>query len=144
MLWGKKAKTPDKSRRANVEDRVDSRKYMYHSQRIDKLRDTKRSDTPSVRDDSRLRAWIRNLPTILAFMIIIATIVYISTLNDNPQIIINNPSKINFLHPVSVYQNSIDSILGNSVLNSSKFTIDTNRIESEFETKFPEIDKVTL
>ncbi|HUC95732.1 MAG TPA: hypothetical protein VMR76_02105 [Candidatus Saccharimonadia bacterium] len=133
-------------RHVKLEDGQERKQYMYHSQRLDKLRDTNRLNDNVDKGRFRLseRSWFRNLPTILAFLAVLATIVYISTLNDRPQIIVENTSQINFLHSNDDYQSSVQKILDGSLLNKSKFTINTNSIETKLEMEYPELQKATV
>jgi hypothetical protein len=124
------------------------RKYLYHSQKIErsnKSNDQRLADLTDERVKNRKLPWLRNLPTIIAFIAVILTVIYIATLNDTPKIYIENSSNnLQFLHTRAQYQQSIKILLDQSVLNKSKFTIDTNKLETEFESEYPELDSATI
>jgi hypothetical protein len=123
------------------------RKFVYHSQikNSDRQTNDRIVNVSGKGKLSRNVSFLRQSPTIISFLVIIGTIFYITTLNNNPQIIIdNNSSAINFLHTRSQYQQTIDSLLNSSFLNKSKFTIDTNSLEARFKSDYPELDSATI
>jgi len=131
-------------RKVNTADT--NRKFIYHSQI--KTRDQITNErTPSNIDKVRSQrsSLLKQSPTIISFLVILGTLFYITTLNDNPQIIVdNNTSSVDFLHTKQQYQQTIKTILSSSFLNKSKFTIDSNAIARQFEADYPELDSATV
>ncbi|HUY53193.1 MAG TPA: hypothetical protein VMV24_01300 [Candidatus Dormibacteraeota bacterium] len=111
------------------------RKFVYHSQ-------IKTYDKKKV---SKNLSFFKQLPTIISFIVILVTLFYVTTLNNSPQIIItNNSSGVKFIHSNAQYMYTIRSILNESILNKSKFTINSNNISRQFKSYYPEFSSVTV
>ena len=91
------------------------------------------------------RQWdAQRLPTILALLVLIGSIGYVSTLTTNAKVVVNKASNTASLRPVGVYQQAASEILEDSVLNKSKLSIDTNKISRTMQQQFPELSNVTV
>ena len=122
-----------------------NRKFIYHSQlkSTDRLSNDRLVEVNQTK--TRNKSFFRQLPTIISFIAILAVVFYITTLNSNPEIdIVNNPTSVKFLHSKSQYSQTITDILNRSVLNKSKFTIDSNSIARQIEADYPELDSATV
>ena len=135
----------NKQRKVDLTDNS-GRKFIYHSQMKsnDKRVDERTINNKDKKDSSRKKSFFRQLPTILSFLVILGTLLYISTLNNNPEIVIENSSSVKFLHSNHQYQQTIKSILSSSIFNKSKFTIDSNAVAQRFESVYPEFDSATV
>ena len=140
------SKPKNNKRKVDLSSRS-GRKFVYHSQiKSHENRAGERLvSVPDKRKTSGKSSIFRQLPTIISFIVIIGTLFYISTLNSNPEIIIDNGSNtVNFLHTTAQYRQTIVSLLDSSFLNKSKFTIDTNALARKFKADYPELDSATI
>ncbi len=129
-----------KSNKTNVRkmdpiDNLSTHKFTYHSQ----IKAHNKKKNPKNLN------FLKQLPAIVSFIVIVATLFYITTLNSNPQIIIRgNTNGIKFIHSKAQYQQTIKSILDKSILNKSKFTINSNSVARQFKSDYPEFSSVTV
>jgi hypothetical protein len=122
-----------------------NRKFVYHSQ----IKSAERQSSDRLLEENRAKtrnkSFLRQSPTIISFLVILIVIFYISTLNSNPEIdIVNSPSTVKYLHSPSQYKHTIAGILNSSILNRSKFTVDSNSIARQIESDYPELDSATV
>jgi len=141
-----KSKSKNKNRRKVDLTDNSSRKFIYHSQiKTHDKRESERTIKTDKKTASRNMSLLKQLPTIISFLVILVTLFYISTLNNNPQIVIENASsKVKFLHTDYQYRNTIKTLLNGSILNKSKFTINSNSIARQLEADYPELDSATV
>lgn len=141
-----KPKTKKNIRREVDLDANSNRRFMYHSQiKTSERRTSERLAELNQIKQHKRGSFLRQSPTIISFLVILAVLFYISTLNSNPEIdIINSPTKVKFLHSESQYRYTISNILSRSILNKSKFTVDSNSIAHQIETDYPELDSATV
>jgi len=139
-----KSKSKNTKRKVDL-DATQNRKFIYHSQ----IKSSERQSTDRLAEvnqaKARNRSFLKQAPTIISFLVIIAVIFYISTLNSSPEIdIVNAPTNVKFLHSEDQYRQTITNILGGSILDKSKFTVDSNAIARQIEKDYPELDSATV
>lgn len=126
--------------------------FSYHTNRVPAERANRGVaqdvviSTKSKRVVGDKQAWIRNIPTLGAVIVVVGCILYSFGLT--PQ------AKINFvgtadqesltLRSKEAYQQGAQDILDNSLLSRTKFTIDTQGFEQEFKQQFPEVADVAI
>ncbi len=69
---------------------------------------------------------------------------YSLSLSTNARFTMTNPRGVPLLRAKQEYQDELAKLLGGSLLNQNKITIDTDKLTSEFANKFPELDKVEI
>ena len=94
----------------------------------------------------KLNIWktLLRLPIYLAIIAIVLCVGYILTLSSSPRIIILNQSKLPDLRPATDYSQAAQNLLKSSIVNLTKITINTKKIETELKNHFPELSKVAL
>ena len=91
------------------------------------------------------RQHLRNLPTYLVISLIVMSILYATTLDSQPKILIGKVSPGNSLvRSQSTYQQAVQDLLSRSLLNRSKLTINTNAVARSIQGEFPEIESATV
>lgn len=92
---------------------------------------------------TRKSVW-RQIPGLIAIIVIIACFFYAITLTSNPKVEVISGSNTSLLRPLAVYQLAARNIINSSLSSRTKLTINTNRIAQQFETQYPEIKSVSL
>lgn len=88
---------------------------------------------------------LKHVPSYLAIILIISSLMYLLWLDTNPKINLNvEPNSASLLQNNSVYQEAAQKILKNSIFNRSKLTINTNKIAADLEKQFPELSEVII
>lgn len=93
------------------------------------------------------KSWLRNLPSLIALVAVAGCVGYCLGLTTN--------AKVNFagisptespltLRSKEAYQEGAESILNQSLLNRTKFTINTGHFEEAFREQFPEVADVAI
>ncbi len=113
--------------------------YSYHSSRSGAETARGRYDEPAGRSgDSSGR--LRHLPTMLAVIIIIMSLLYTSVLNTNPRVLVAASSSGKSLQrPTAVYQQYIQNRLQDSIWNKNKLTLNAQPIVADLQKQFPEV-----
>jgi hypothetical protein len=94
----------------------------------------------------KLGLW-KQLPSILAVIIIIGCVIYELGLSTDPKIIIEqNPTSkaATFLQPSAVYEHAAQKLLSNSITSRTKLTIDTSSIAGRLQEQFAELEDVSI
>ncbi len=129
--------------RKSISDKQSAKPYSYYTSRY-------RSDQPTGRqiedlDEHSSYKWWHHLPTVVAFIALLASAVYVLSLSMNPKVVLMSDSGGQYLlRDAKVYQKVSSEKLSGSLLNRTKITIDTNQIAESLKKRFPEIDKVTI
>jgi len=96
---------------------------------------------------AKMRARIRHLPTLIAGLLILASIFWALTLSPQPRVAVvneqNDASKA-ILRPTSDYQAAATKLLQQSVVTRNKLTLDTGDIERSLQEQFSEITSVAV
>ncbi len=91
----------------------------------------------SLRDPARL-------PIILVGILVILSIGYSTTLTSSARLVVTKANKTPQLRSSSEYQSRADELLGSSVLNRNKLSINTNDVTTKLKQDFPEIEDVQV
>lgn len=85
------------------------------------------------------------LPAVLALVVLVASALYMTTLSANAKVVIDGPGDdFKVLRPVATYQDAANDLLGGSILNKSKLTLNTTGLQTELQKKFPELSDVSV
>lgn len=88
---------------------------------------------------------VKSIPSIIAVLLILFALAYATMLSsNNPQVLQLSQSNEYLLRSDNEYERGIAQILGGSVLNKSKLTADSKKMEKAIQQKYPEIGKVSV
>lgn len=85
---------------------------------------------------------LRLVPTLIALGVILLSVVYSTTLSTNP--IVKFVGEMSPYQSRQSYEKGIETILGSSLWNHSKLTLDTAPTEAAITKQFPEFDLATV
>lgn len=118
--------------------------FSYRASRLRVAQNEGRHTSETETADKR-RRWWHYIPSYLAAIVIFFSLIYATTLSTYPKIILfNDNSSVSLLRNSQVYQQALENLLHSSILNRSKFTIDTNNLTSKLEQQFPELTQVII
>jgi len=139
-------RTPDKNnvRQSRLPEKRTANKefFSYHASRQPALGGTAQTRQPREKLATVSKIRLRHLPTIIAFIALITSLFYMTTLGSDVRIQSATTSKL--LRDQSVYQIASAEILSSSVLNKNKVTIDTTKFEESMTQRFPELVSVSM
>lgn len=88
---------------------------------------------------------LHNLPTKLALLAIAGSLLYITTLNTQVNLSAQTVASTNgLLRTRATYQEVAQEILSKSIFNRSKLTVNVSGFEQAMQTRFTELESVTL
>ncbi|MBI3624435.1 hypothetical protein HY218_02260 [Candidatus Saccharibacteria bacterium] len=88
---------------------------------------------------------LRRLPSYVAWLIIVGSLLYALTLSTEPKIVVGQPTiETSLLRNSAIYQKAIHDILNHSIFNHSKLTINTQSVAHQITSTFPEIQNATI
>lgn len=116
--------------------------FSYYSKaRTDSVSNAGRG-TETIDLSKKYQRW-HYIPTYLALLLITVASLYALWLKPDPKvIIIGKPNTI--FRPATDYQNTIQDIWKNSLLNQSKLTLNSAKLTTELEQKFPELASIKI
>ena len=115
--------------------------YSYYAGDQRPKNDTVR-ERNALEQKRRVGRGVRMVPTVLALLAILFSVVYNTTLSSSPYIVYAGDSSP--YHPKEYYQAKASEVLGSSVKNKSKLTLNTERTEAALLKEFTEFDVVKL
>jgi len=127
-------------------ERSETPVFSYSSKRSASDRSSGRQDAPqTVRTGVSKPPLLHRLPSWIAAVAIFVSIAYLLTLTTTPRIVAANSSGTSsLLRANAVYKQAASQILGFSLLNRLKFTIDTSGFEQSMKNKFPELSQASI
>ena len=136
-------------RRPNGGSLVDSgRAFSYYSSRsaqpqVEPVRP--RNDKLDQGVQSTNSRQFRYIPSLIAVVLILSSIVYASLLDtSNPEIIPLSESSVNLLENTDKYKDSIAEVFDENLSSKSKLTINTRSVEDKIKEIHPEIEEVSI
>lgn len=155
MVQFKRKKPAATGRRQPATPVSEQRKvFSYHSSRVspaNREEPQRKHTSTSLSSGKKKRAlsgseWLRNLPSFVALVAVVLSVLFCLGLTTN--------AKVNFvgtadeesltLRSKEEYQAGAEDILSGSILNRTKFTINTKGFEEDFKQQFPEVADVAL
>lgn len=122
--------------------------FSYRASRSDQEYNTGRTiprDQDVRRRELVVRFWRQRLGVLLGGLLIIFCVFDILHLSPNPKVNVLSPTASQtFLRDSSVYQQAASKLLGSSLLNSNKITVDTSGVQKKLQHQFPELADVTI
>lgn len=134
--------------RRNVQRQPSANVFSYHASRSNT--DTalgRGTQQPSTVQRPKLRlSWVKYLPSLAAGGVLVACLVYLSTLSTRPKIQAvggrqNGPTLV---RDADAYEDEAQAVLSRSFTNRSKLMIDTSKVARELREEFPELGDVTV
>lgn len=91
------------------------------------------------------RQWLKHLPSLIALLAVTFSVLYCLSLSSQPKVLVITGSlKSSGLRDQKDYQAGAEKILNRSVLNRTKFTINTQAFNREFKQEFPEVSDAAI
>lgn len=122
--------------------------YAYRAQRSTESRTLGRqllSTAIDVRQAKRAaRYWRQRFGLLVVIAAVIIGAANVLMLDSQPVVLPATSSHIAFLHPWGVYQRAAEQLLGGSVLNRNKITVDTSAVTAGLKRQFPELSVVSM
>lgn len=139
MRFVRRKKNSNSERRSQVTGVPKASSYHYSARRMDSQ---KTSDRQVALSDNRQNKWgIRLLIGLTAVLSAFGFLLLIGTLTGTPSIKLANQ---NNLQNSDTYKQSVANILGSSVLNRSKLTLDRQKIINDLKQSYPSITSVRI
>ena len=139
-----RSKRPAGRERSPVVKVTTSNNVSFHSSRLSG-RDAQAVRNPARSVVSKKYPLLRKLPLKVIALIILVIIGYLSILSTTPKLVsVNGTSDFSFYRNKADYQKSAERILGGSIFNRDRITIDTVNIENEIMAEFPELGQVSV
>jgi len=112
--------------------------FSYHSSRSGADVSRGRYETPPGQNSVVER--FKNVPTLLAILVIVGSILYASVLDTNPRVIVAaSPTGKPLQRPTATYQNYIRQQLDQSLWSKNKLTLDSRALVTDLQKQFPEV-----
>jgi hypothetical protein len=124
--------------------------FSYHASRSVRPNATVRNEQPvitaaSTQRRNTQRKWFKRAPVIVGAIILLVYIGLNLPVSGNPKIVPAKDTKGGiFLRPAATYYETTQRLLGGSLLNTNKVTINTDRLEQQLQAEFPELAEVTI
>lgn len=91
------------------------------------------------------KRWLYNIPAIVAVLVILFSVVYSTTLTQQPVVqLYGSTANNHLLRDKTVYQQTANDLLRGSLFNRSKLTINSGKLAAKMQQAFPELDAVTV
>lgn len=88
---------------------------------------------------------LKHMPTMIAAVVIVASLLYASVLNDQPRLqVYASESGRSLQRSDEVYRDFVSKKLSSSVFNKSKLTFNSQSIAESLQQQFPEIDSAIV
>ena len=122
--------------------------FSYYNNRPSDTASTKqrkRSLAVATRSRASILHHLHRLPTYIAVLLIGGSIIYATTLDTQPKVLLGkSPDSNTLLRSSATYQSAIAKILDNSIFSQNKLSINTESIAKQIQTAFPEIQEATV
>jgi hypothetical protein len=145
MFNKKKSATPEGRRTKAPGASKNEAVFSYYQNRDTEFDASKSREKPSF--FGAVKARLRHTPTIIAGVVILASVLFALSLSDKPRISVVNEQNVAseaFLRPQSEYQAAAQKLLQQSVLTRNKLTLDTGAIEQALQEQFSELTNVAV
>ena len=145
MFRKKKSSAPEGRRPTASQPSKNKAVFSYYQNRDTEFDASKSRDKPSF--FGSIKARLRHVPTLVAVMLIIISILWAMTLSPKPVVsVVNEQNAANqaILRPVNDYQEAAQKLMQQSLLTRNKLTLDTGEIEQRLQEQFSEITSVAV
>lgn len=145
MFRKKKSSAPEGRRTTAAQPSKNKAVFSYYQNRDTEFDASQSRDKPSF--FASVRARLRHLPTLIAGLLILISVLWALTLSPRPRVsMVNdqNAASKAILRPESEYQEAAQKLMEQSVLTRNKLTLDTSDIERSLQEQFSEITNVAV
>ena len=122
--------------------------YSYYARRSEKPSALGRQllrDAVSVRQAQRAASyWRQRFGALLIILALLASVWSMLALDTTPVIKSAEPNGLAFLHSSTQYERTAEELLGLSILNRNKITVDTRTIAAGLRRRYPELSVVSI
>ncbi len=124
--------------------------FSYHANRASgHQQEARQQATTDTKQKTRMpgrKEWIRNIPSLVALIVVVGCALYALSLTPNAKInFVGKEDDQSFtLRGKDAYQEGAQNILDNSLFSRTKFTVNTKGFEKEFREQFPEVADAAL
>lgn len=122
--------------------------FSYYARRSDELLNTGRQIARSETAEharAASRYWRQRFGLGVLLVTGLICLVYVSTLSTQPRIVVlASPSSPVVLQDAAVYQSAANQILGSSIFNRNKITVNTTDLAVRMQAEFPELASVQV
>jgi len=115
--------------------------YSYYSNRSETKNSSSNRQTAPRKDKWQ---FIKHLPGYCALGVIVLCVGYVLTLSSTPNVIIFNQSKLPPFRNTDEYSQVAKELLGATLVNKTKITIDSTKIENSLREHFPELSNAVV
>ncbi|MEK7059768.1 MAG: hypothetical protein AAB971_03360 [Patescibacteria group bacterium] len=148
MKLGRKNQLPTRRQRLKTEADRPSSSFSYRSRRLDRSRETGRQIQYELtkRKAGKLgRYWLQRFGLAVLLVAVAASLFNVLSLSSNAKVLpLATDGSRSFLRPISTYEAAASQLLGESVWNRNKITVNTANIRHQLLNKFPELTDVTV
>lgn len=144
-------KAPPTSRRQRVSSSEPARpssSFSYRSRRSDRSRETGRQTQYELtkRKAGKLgRYWLQRFGLVVLLLAVVVSLFNVLSLSPKAKVMsLATDGSRAFLRPAETYEAAANELLGNSLWNHNKITVDTGDISKGLLDKFPELTDVTV
>jgi hypothetical protein len=141
MIFNKKNRPRRSRSTANQPGAVYS--YYSNNSRSNETSSEQRLRQYSVRRDTTSK-WRQHSLSLISAGVIVAAIGFALTLTSNPVVVEPHSQNSIFLQDSTTYQKAAGEILGKSILNNNKVTINTTSVTNQLKRQFPELSDVSV
>lgn len=144
-----KAKSTRQRQRPVSEEPSRSSAFSYGASRPDKLTVSNREQTQSKSSQDTTKFgqfWLRRIGLLILLLAVTASVTSGLTLSADPEVVPveEKNNAYAFLHDQATYHAAASKLIGSSLLNRNKITIDTDRISAEMIKQFPELSGASV
>lgn len=118
--------------------------FSYYAKRTRESDQVRQYSSTASRQAVMARQWLRNLPTILAVIMVLASLAYSTGLSSHVSVILPMSGQAISLRNKADYQAGAQKIMQQSWLNQSKLTFNTTDFANQFTATFPEVATVSV
>ena len=141
MLFSMKRRRKNATLRQNLYKEAPPKAvFSYYSSRTDEDKKYGRR----TKKPTNIWAFIKHLPVYLASLAIVLCLGYLLTLSTNPKIIITSENKLFNSERAGEYALAAHEVMASSLINQTKITIDTRKLEDSLKERFPEVQEAAI
>lgn len=113
--------------------------FSYHSGRATEPK------ADSIRRQAPPRGWVRRAKSVVIIVVAAGLTVYCLSLSRAPDVVVMPEARGQiFLRSMETYKEAAAEIMDDSLLNTNKLTVNTDRIAKAMEQRFPELESVSV
>lgn len=116
--------------------------YAYSSSRAETEVNTGRQQVRNIKQSTTY--YLQRVGLIVLLLAVVASLTNLMTLSAHPKVLPLNSNSSPFLRSLDVYESAGGKLLGKSVWNRNKLTVDAGNISQQLVAQFPELADATM